>query len=439
MSINDLAIIILAAGKGTRMKSDKPKVLHEIAGKPMLSILLDQLEQLGASRTIVVTAPDMDDVKALAEPHRIAVQKNQNGTGDAVKAALPALEGFDGNVLILLGDEPFVPMNVLAEMVAHDHPTVMGLIPPDPSGLGRMVMNEDGTLDAIVEDKDCTDAQREIYVCNAGNYCVPASKLHKWIAAIGNDNAQNEYYLTDMVEIAKNEGDAFDVFTIPVDHVWGINDRLQLAEHENVYQEMMRDQFLRAGVSMMDPDSVWFHHDTKLAVGVHLEPNIFFGAGVTVEEGVTIKAFSHIEGAYIKKGSTVGPFARLRPGSDIGENVKIGNFVEIKKSIIGDGAKLSHLAYVGDCEMGKDVNFSCGAITVNYDGFDKFKTVIGDGALVGSNVSLVAPVTIGKGAFLAAGSTITEDVPEDALGIERGEGKAVDGWAKTFRDKKEKA
>ena len=439
MSTTDLAIVILAAGKGTRMKSDKPKVLHEIAGKPMLKILLDQLEQLNAARTIVVTAPDMDDVKAIAAPHRIAIQAAQNGTGDAVKVALPELEGFSGNVLILLGDEPFVPMNVLIEMAAHPYPTAMGLIPPDPTGLGRMIMNEEGTLDAIVEDKDCDEQQREIYVCNAGNYCVPSDKLKSWIEQIGSNNAQGEYYLTDMVEIAKNEGAPFDVFTIPVDHVWGINDRVQLAEHENVYQEMMRDQFLRAGVSMVDPDSVWFHHDTRLAVGVHIEPNVFFGPGVIVEEGVHIKAFCHFEGAHIRKNSVVGPFARLRPGSEIGEDVKIGNFVEVKKSNIGDGAKISHLAYVGDCEMGRDVNFSCGAITVNYDGFEKFKTVIGDGALVGSNVSLVAPVTIGKGAFLAAGSTITEDIPDDALGIGRSNGKAVEGWARNFRARKKKA
>lgn len=436
MSKNNLAIVILAAGKGSRMKSDTPKVLHRLAGKPMLSILLEQLEQLQPQKVVVVTAPDMDDVRALVAPHDSVIQDKQNGTGDAVAAALPALDGFDGNVLILLGDEPFVPVNVLAEMAAHHEPSVMAILPDDPTGLGRMVMNENGTLDAIVEDQDCTQDQREIYVCNAGNYCIPADKLKSWINAIGNDNAQGEYYLTDIVEIAKAEGTPFDVFTIPIDHVWGINDRLQLAEHEAVYQQMMRDHFLREGVSMVDPESVYFHYDTKLAAGVHLEPHIFFGPGVSIEEDVHIKAFSHIEGAHIGKGTVIGPFARLRPGSEIGKDVKIGNFVEVKKSTIGDGAKISHLAYVGDCDMGKDVNFSCGAITVNYDGFDKHKTIIEDSAMIGSNVNLVAPVRIGKGAFIAAGSTMSRDVPADALGIAREKGKNIDGWAKSFRDKK---
>lgn len=437
MSQQDLAIVILAAGKGTRMKSDQPKVMHALAGKPMVSLLLEQVQQLNPERIVVVVGPDMPDLEKLVHPHKTAVQHERLGTGDAVKAALPALEDFDGNVMILLGDEPFVPMNVLAEMASHDQPTAMAIIPPDPAGLGRMVMSDDGYLEAIVEEKDCSEAQREIYVCNSGNYCMPSRMLKNWIPKIENNNAQKEYYLTDIVEIAKNEGNMFEAFTIPIDHVWGINDRLQLAEHENVFQEMMRDHFLRQGVSMVDPDSVYFHHDTKLAPGVFLEPNIYFGPDVQVDDNVRIKAFSHIEGAQIKAGATIGPFARLRPGAEIGEDVRVGNFVEIKNSQIGKGAKINHLAYVGDCEMGERSNFSAGAITVNYDGYMKYKTIIGNDVMVGSNVNLVAPVNIGDGSFLAAGSTIHKDVPTDALSIARDEQQVKEGWAERYRSKKE--
>lgn len=433
-----LAVVILAAGKGKRMQSDLPKVMHTLAGKPMISILIDQVEQLSPEKIIVVTGADMHELRETVKPHQSVIQSAQNGTADAVKAALPALKGFNGNVLILLGDEPLLPLQMAEEMAQHDRPSAMAIIPPDPTGLGRMIMDEEGQLLSIVEERDCDEEQREILLCNGGNYCVPSAKLEGWLSRIGNQNAQAEYYLTDMVALALDDGMPFDVFTIPIDHVWGINDRKQLAEHEQVFMQILRDVHVMNGVRMIDPQTVYFYHDTRVAPGVIIEPSVFFGAGVRVDEGVHIKAFSHIEGAHIGKNSVVGPFARLRPGSEIGEDVKIGNFVEIKKSRIGDGSKLSHLAYVGDCEMGKDVNFSCGAITVNYDGFDKFKTVIEDGALIGSNVSLVAPVTIGKGAFVAAGSTINEDVPADALSIAREKPFVRDGWAVKFREGKGK-
>ncbi len=432
-----LAIVILAAGKGSRMKSDLPKVMHALAGKPIISVLIDQAQRLKPERIIVVTAPDMQGLRDLVKPHIAVIQEKQNGTADAVKAALPALEGFDGNVLILLGDEPFVPLNVLGEMAANKNPSVMAIIPEDATGLGRVLTDESGYLDRIVEDKDCTDEEREIYLCNAGNFCVPSKSLAKWLNGVGNKNAQGEYYLTDMPAVATKDGMKFEVFTVPIDHVWGINDRLQLAEHERIYQEMMRDHFLIHGVTMLDPESVYFHHDTKIAAGVIIEPNVFFGPGVEIEDGVHIKAFCHIEGAKIGAGTTVGPFARLRPGSEIGQDVRIGNFVEIKKSSIGGGAKISHLAYVGDCTMGADVNFSCGAITVNYDGYDKFETHIGDGAMIGSNVSLVAPVEVGAGAIIAAGSTITQNVPADSLAIGREKDSVREGWAGDFRAKKQ--
>ena len=438
MSMIPLAVVILAAGKGKRMQSELPKVMHELAGKPMISILIDQVCQLSPEKIIVVTGKDMHDLREIVKPHQSVIQTEQNGTADAVKAALPALEGFQGNVLILLGDEPLVPMQVLEEMAAYDSPSAMAIIPPDPYGLGRMIMDEDGQLIGIVEEKDCDDQQREILVCNAGNYCVPSSKLAEWLEKIGKDNAQGEYYLTDMPKYAAEDGVPFDVFTMPVDHVWGINDRKQLAEHEQVFREMLRDAHVMNGVRMVDPSTVYFHHDTVVAPGVLIEPSVFFGPGVRVEQGVHIKAFSHIEGAHIGANTTLGPFARLRPGSDIGEGVRIGNFVEIKKSSIGNRSKINHLAYVGDCTMGEDVNFSAGAITVNYDGFNKHQTTIGKNVMIGSNVNLVAPLTIDDGAFVAAGSTINEDVPADSLSIARDKPSIREGWATKFRENKNK-
>ncbi len=433
-----LAVVILAAGKGKRMQSDLPKVMHTLAGKPMINILIDQVEQLNPEKIIVVTGADMDALRETVKPHQSVIQTQQQGTADAVKAALPALEGFKGNVLILLGDEPLVPMQLIEEMAAHDSPSVMAIIPPDPHGLGRMVMDEEGELLEIVEHKDCDEDQLEIIICNGGNYCVPASKLGEWINRIGNENAQGEYYLTDMVKLALEDGVPFDVFTIPIDHVWGINDRSQLAEHEQVFMQILRDIHVMNGVRMIDPETVYFHHDTQIAEGVIIEPSVFFGANVRVEFGVHIKAFSHIEGAHIGKNTSVGPFARLRPGSEIGEGVRIGNFVEVKKSTIGDGSKINHLAYVGDCTMGTDVNFSAGAITVNYDGFNKHQTIIGKDVMIGSNVNLVAPLKIDDGAFVAAGSTINEDVPADSLSIAREKGSIHKGWAAKFREGKSK-
>lgn len=438
MSSTPLAIVILAAGKGTRMKSPLPKVMHTLAGKPMISILINQISQLDPQKIIVVTAPDQDALRTLVAPHHSVIQERQLGTGDAVKAALPALEGFKGNVLILLGDEPLAPIPVLAEMAAHDNPSVMAIIPPDPTGLGRMVMDDEGRLIEIVEHKDCDEEQLEILVCNAGNFCVPSASLKKWIEGIGNQNAQSEYYLTDMPKLAAQDGTSFDVFTVPIDHVWGVNDRMQLAEHERIFMDILRDAHMMNGVRMIDPQTVYFHHDTRIAPDVILEPSVFFGSGVIIEEGCTIKAFSHIEGAHIRKNTSIGPFARIRPGSDIGEGVRVGNFVEVKKSTIGAGSKINHLSYVGDATFGENVNFSAGAITVNYDGYDKFQSHIGKDVMIGCNVNLIAPVKVDDGAIVAAGSTIKHDVPAGALSIARERGTIYQGWARKFHDKKSK-
>lgn len=435
---NDLAIIILAAGKGQRMKSDMPKVMHKLAGLPMINWLIKSCEALNPAKIIPVIAPDMDDVREAVHPHECAVQQSQNGTGDAAKAALDVLGDFQGRVLILMGDEPFVPVNALQALASGDEINVLAFETATPDGLGRVIAGDDGTLKEIIEDRDATDAQKQINLCNSGNIALSAQHLEKWLNALETDNAQGEFYLTDVPKIAAKDGVKTHIKTIGWLGPWGINDKAQLAVHEGIIQKSLRLSALQNGVTMLDPDSVYFSFDTRIDEGVTLEPNIFFGPGVSVGKNVTIKAFSHIEGASIKDGASVGPFARIRPGSEIGENAKVGNFAEINRSNIGDGSKVSHHSYVGDCDMGAGVNYSAGAITANYDGFDKGKTIIGDNAMIGTNVNLVAPVTIGADAYVAAGSTVTKDVEDGALALERAEIKTKKGWVARFRAVKDK-
>jgi len=433
MSNNPLAIVILAAGKGTRMKSDKPKVMHELAGKPMINWLIDTCEQLNPQKIITVIGPDMPELAEAVAPYETAIQETRDGTGGAVKCALPHLEGFNGDVLILMGDEPLVHLESLQALINAGSLAVQGFDTLSPAGLGRMILNEDGTLKEIIEDSDCTLEQKQISLCNAGNYCVPADKLGDWINQIGSENAQNEYYLTDLPSIAAKDDVQTQVVRGQWLGPWGVNDRLQLSVHEKMLQIRLRENALLNGVSMIDPDSVYFHHDTKIESGVIIEPNVFFGAGVSIDSGAHIKAFCHIEGADIASNAIIGPFARLRPETQIAQDVRVGNFVEVKKSTIGKGSKINHHGYVGDTDMGEGVNFSCGAITVNYDGFEKHKTIIGDNVMVGSNVSLVAPINIGDGAFLAAGSTLTNNVESDALSMTRTEAENKAGWAAKYR------
>lgn len=428
-----LAIVILAAGKGTRMKSDMPKVMHPLAGKPMINWLLETCESLNPDKIITVIGPDMAELAKAVAPHETATQEVRNGTGGAVKAALSELEGFDGKVLILMGDEPLVKKEALEELLNADNIAVQGFVTDTPHGLGRMIVNEDGSLKEIIEDKDCDAEQRKINLCNAGNYCIPSSSLAGWIGQINDDNAQGEFYLTDLPAIAAKEGVKTQVVQTRWHGAWGVNDRIQLAEHEAKAQEILRANIMQDGVTMIDPSCVTLHHDTKIGKGSTIEPNVIFGADVQIGENVTIRGFSHIEGATIENGASIGPFARLRPETKISENVRIGNFVEVKKSTIGKGSKINHLAYVGDTKMGTEVNFSCGAITVNYDGFNKHKTSIGNNVMVGSNVSLVAPIEIGDGAFLAAGSTITRSINPDALAVERIDPDIKEGWAAKYR------
>jgi bifunctional UDP-N-acetylglucosamine pyrophosphorylase/glucosamine-1-phosphate N-acetyltransferase len=444
MKKNKLAIVILAAGRGTRMKSTKSKVLHEIGRLPMLGHVIKAAESLKPAKIIVVTGPGMDDVSLAAHPHETVIQKSQKGTGDAVKSALPALKNINADdVLILYGDTPLVNAADLKTLIKTRHKTKSGICiaamwPENPGNYGRVVLNAQGNLEKIIEAKDATPDERQIGLCNAGFMCVDARKISTWVNAIKNTNAQGEYYLTDLPVIAAKQKSKTAIAEISEESAQGVNDRLDLARAERLFQDRRRLEFLNAGVTMTDPATVYFSHDTKIAADVVIEPGVVFAPGVSIESGAVIRAYSYIEGATVKKGAVIGPFARLRPGADIGENVKIGNFVEIKKSKIGKGSKINHLAYVGDTIMGAGVNFGAGAITVNFDGFDKFQTKIEDGVMVGSNANLIAPVTLHNGAFVAAGSTVAEDVPANSLFIGRERPKIRENWAAEFRGRKRK-
>lgn len=446
MTKEKLACIILAAGQGKRMKSVRPKAMHELAGRPMIGWLLETVRALDPRKVIVVTGPGMDDLEDYARERGAicVVQKKAMGTADAVRAALPPLRNFSGDVLILLGDMPLVSAGTLRDLIAAKNKdgkksglAVLGAAYDPPPAFGRLVRNINGTLQKIVEDRDCTPAQRRITLCNTGAFCVDGARLPGWLAKIKNKNAQKEFYITDVVEIAAKSGASSRVHvTGKMEEVRGVNGRGDLAALERIVQERLRTAAMEQGATLIDPDTVYFSWDTKLGRDVTVEPNVVFGPGVTIADNVTVKAFSHLEGATVAAGASIGPHARLRPGSVIGEGAKIGNFVEVKNSTLGAGVKAAHLAYIGDAQIGDDVNFSCGAITVNYDGVKKHKTVVGAGAMVGSNVNLVAPITIGDGAYIAAGSTITKDVPAEALAVAREKPFIKDGWAAGKRKKK---
>ena len=438
----NIAAVILAAGKGTRMKSDLHKVLHPIAGHPMLLHLIGSVATLNPQRSVVVTGAGREQVEAAVAPLGIvtALQAEQLGTGHAVAQAEAALAGFEGDVLILYGDVPLVSSATMEAMVtrlhAPDSPAVvvLGFRPADPAAYGRIIADEQGVIAKMVEYKDASDAERAVTLCNSGLMAVRSADLFALLARVGNDNAAGEYYLPDIVMLAAADGRASAVIETSAAEVAGVNSRAELAGVELSWQNARRAQAMADGATLIAPETVWFAYDTVLGRDVVIEPNVVFGPGVTVADGVVIHAFSHIEGAAIGAGAEVGPFARLRPGAVLGEHSKIGNFVEMKKAVLGAGAKASHLTYLGDAEVGPGVNIGAGTITCNYDGFFKYKTVIGAGAFIGSNSALVAPVTIGAGAIVGAGSVITGDVDADALALARGKQEARPGWGKRFRD-----
>jgi len=437
------AVVILAAGQGTRMRSDTHKVLHPIASRPLLLHLLDRVDALGADKRVVVVGKGRDQVeKAIAgRDVGIALQAEQKGTGHAVQQAADALAGYEGPVLILYGDTPFVEADTLRRMLdrlnGDDGPGVVVLAscPPDPLKYGRIILGEGDRIEKMVEYKDATEEERAVPLCNSGMMAVRARDLFRWLGEVGNDNAAGEYYLPDVVNIAAAEGREAVVIEGDPYETAGVNSRAELAHLELEWQRRRREQVLDEGATLIDPESVWFAYDTKLGRDVTVEPHVVFGPRVQVADGATIHAFSHIEGAIIGPKASIGPFARIRPGTRLGERTKVGNFVELKKAEVGDGAKVNHLSYVGDASIGAAANIGAGTITCNYDGFGKYRTEIGAGAFIGSNTALVAPVRVGDGAVVGAGSVITEDVEPDSLAVERTEQKGIAGWAKRFRER----
>ncbi len=435
--------VILAAGHGTRMKSALPKVMHEIGGRAMIAHVIDGAAALSPERMAVVVgdhSPQVGDfAKTLRAGVEVAVQAPPQGTAHAVMQALPALQGFSGAVLVLYADTPLVTPQTLKDLASEiangAAVAVLGFSPAEPGAYGRLKLDEKGALAAIVEAKDASAEELEITLCNSGVMAIDAAFLMKRLKDIGNDNAKGEYYLTDIVALARADGKRCAVIEADDDEVLGVNSRIELAEAEAVFQDRMRAAAMEAGATLADPLTVYFSHDTKLGKDVTVGQHVVFGPGVAVADGAEIKPFSHLEGASVAGGASAGPFARLRPGAALKAGAKVGNFVEIKKAVIGEDAKVSHLTYLGDAEVGAGANIGAGTITCNYDGYGKFKTVIGKGAFIGSNSSLVAPVTIGEGAYVGSGSVVTKDVEPGDLAVARARQTAIKGWAARFHDK----
>jgi len=437
--MSPLAVIVLAAGDGTRMKSARPKVLHEIAHRPMLSHVLDAVAPLQPQRTLVVIGKDMAAVAAAAAPAEAVVQSPPLGTGHAVKAALAALGEFAGDVLVLVGDAALITTETLALLIAERRRApaaavaVLGMRPADPGSYGRLVVATDGSLEAIVEARDATPEQRAIALCNSGVIALDGRHAPELVGAIDNKNAKREYYLTDVVAIARSRGLHCRTIEASAEEMLGVNSRAELAVAEATLQQRLRARHMAAGVTLIDPTTVYFSADTVIGRDTVIEPSVVFGPGVRVGEGVEIRGMSHIAGAVIGDGAIVGPFARLRPGTELAARVHVGNFVELKAARLGEGSKANHLTYIGDAVVGREVNIGAGTITCNYDGFLKHETRIEDGAFIGSDTALVAPVTVGANAIVGAGSVITRDVPADALALGRGEQVEKPGAARVLR------
>lgn len=422
----ETALILLAAGQGSRMKSSLPKVLHQIAGAPLLAHALGAAAQVAPARQIVVTghgAEAVADVARKLDPTvHVVHQAEQLGTAHAVAQAAPALKGFDGDALVLYGDTPFISAATLSDMQAARQAgadlVILGFEAADPGRYGRLI-TRDGVLERIVEFKDATDEERAVTLCNSGVVMANAQAILGWIDKVGNANASGEYYLTDIVEVARNAGLTARVVTCDEAETLGINTRGQLAEAEAAFQSRARLDAMENGVTLTAPETVFFAHDTVVEPDVVIEPNVVFGPGVTLRSGAHIRAFSHLEGCQVAAGAVVGPYARLRPGAELGANTKVGNFVEIKNATLAEGAKVNHLSYIGDAVLGAKTNVGAGTITCNYDGVMKHRTDVGANAFIGSNTMLVAPVTVGNEAMTATGSVITKDVPDGALAVAR--------------------
>ena len=434
--------IILAAGEGTRMRSSTPKVLHRIAGLSMLGHVLNGVSEAGADKVVVVVGPDRKDVsdeaRRLRPDAEIVVQTERLGTAHACLVARNQLaEGFD-DVLVVFADTPLVQASTyraLRDTIRQGAAVAaLGFDAADPTGYGRLLLDGD-TLTAIREHKDASEAERQVTLCNAGLMAFDGKQALAILESVSNHNAQKEFYLTDCIALAAGRGLSVTYALADQQEVMGVNDRLQLSQAEQLMQQRLRARAMLAGVTMIDPASVTLSHDTVLGRDVLIEPHCVFDAGVTIADGVTIKAFSHLEGASIGPDSVVGPYARLRPGTDLASHVRIGNFVELKNARLAEGVKVNHLTYLGDTTVGPQSNIGAGTITCNYDGFAKHQTTIGANAFIGSNSALIAPVTIGEGAYVATGSVITEDVPADALALARGRQVNKAGGATGLRQK----
>ena len=446
MQISALAIV-LAAGKGTRMKSDIPKVMHTLAGAPILVHVLAAATAASVDEICVVVGPDMEEVGDIArsvDPKiHVVQQAEQRGTADAVKAAQNAFAGFGGSVIVLYGDTPLLHAETInrirRELADGADIVVIGFEAKDPTGYGRLLLDERGRLIGIREEKDASAEERAITLCNSGIMGFGSGKtLANLLSRIGNANAKGEFYLTDAVTLA--HAGALDTRMLRADasEVLGVNSRAELAQAEATIQHRLRDKVMEEGATLIAPETVFLSHDTKIGKDVVIEPNVFIGPGVVIEDRATVHAFCHFVKAHIGANAEVGPFARLRPGTELGSKTKVGNFVEIKTSEIAEGAKVPHLTYVGDTSVGVRANIGAGTITCNYDGFAKHRTEIGAGAFIGSNSSLVAPVKIGEGAYVGSGSVISKDVPADALALTRAPHEERPGWAARFRKLKKR-
>jgi bifunctional UDP-N-acetylglucosamine pyrophosphorylase/glucosamine-1-phosphate N-acetyltransferase len=439
---NRLLTVTLAAGLGTRMKSARPKVMHEIGGRSMLAHVLALAGELGSLRNAVVVGPELAGNSRSILPAGVEaetyIQHERLGTAHALLSARSALESHQGHVIVLFGDTPLLRRDSLEQVKQSldggAHVVVLGFEAKNPAGYGRLITDAAGGVRAIREDKDASDEERRITLCNSGVFGFRSEHLLSLLDSIGNENRKQEYYLTDAVELAVARGLATRYVSCSEEEVMGVNSRNDLAVAERIYQQRRRAEIMAGGVTLLDPDSVYFCYDTRIGQDVLIEPHVFFGPGVTIGDDVHIKAFCHIEAATIGRSASVGPYARLRPGAEIGDKAKLGNFIEIKKSRVEEGAKVPHLSYIGDARIGKGANIGAGTITCNYDGFNKHFTDIGEGAFIGSNSSLVAPLKIGDGAMIGSGSVVTRNVDADALAVARARQEQKDGWAGRFRE-----
>lgn len=441
MNERNLAVIILAAGRGTRMNSKMPKVIHKLAGRPLIGHLLETIESMSPHQVITVISDEKSDIAKTVSDTSIVLQNPPLGTGHAAAAALPLLKNSCiQEVLVAFGDTPFLKVETMKRMLeilrgpSEPALVVLGFRPPNPMEYGRLVTDESGQLNKIVEARDASTRILEIGLCNAGIMAFDGARFPVLLSAIDNDNEMGEYYLTDAVEIARAQGwNCISIETDDPNEVMGINSRADLARAEGILQGKLRSAAMDNGVTLIDPETVWLCSDTEIGQDVTVGPNVWFGPGVVVEKNVEIRPFCHIEGATIEEGAIIGPFARLRPGAQIGKNSNIGNFVEIKKSVLEDKVNANHLSYIGDSFVGSGANIGAGTVTCNYNGFSKFQTEIGEGAFIGSNTSLVAPIKIGKGAITGAGSTLSESIPENSLAMTRAKVTIKSGWADEFR------